>query len=398
VLGLNSLASRGRRVKLPHRATRRPGNPDTGHVATKAREAIRQSRRDRINGSGGEGDDRNFLSCLVGGKRSPLPIDFGRNAGVNCQSRDTSGFRAINARQKIHLREEHMLGRALGGIAAIAMSSWFSVAQAQDIKLYAFSSGALTIGKGILQNLAPVEPPIQIPVGFFVIKHPKGNVLFDTGNNDRIIKDPSYWGASFTALKPVNTPDVAIDTQLGKIDLKPDDIKYVVASHLHLDHGGNVGKFPNSTIVVQKDEIQNAFWPKAGTGGPYMIGDVLPLRAENKDYPNAVKMLQLEGDLDLFGDGTLMVKRWVGHTPGSQMMTVRLKNTGLIILTGDNVYFRENVEKSLPPNIVLAYNPSGILAAYEWIRHVMATEKADFFTAHDPDAFKAMKKAPEFYD
>jgi glyoxylase-like metal-dependent hydrolase (beta-lactamase superfamily II) len=223
-------------------------------------------------------------------------------------------------------------------------------------------------------------------------------VLFDTGNNDRIIKDPSYWGASFTALKPVNTPDVAIDTQLGKIDLKPDDIKYVVASHLHLDHGGNVGKFPNSTIVVQKDEIQNAFWPKAGTGGPYMIGDVLPLRAENKDYPNAVKMLQLEGDLDLFGDGTLMVKRWVGHTPGSQMMTVRLKNTGLIILTGDNVYFRENVEKSLPPNIVLAYNPSGILAAYEWIRYVMATEKADFFTAHDPDAFKAMKKAPEFYD
>jgi N-acyl homoserine lactone hydrolase len=297
-----------------------------------------------------------------------------------------------------HPREEHMLGRALGGIAAIAMSSWFSVAQAQDIKLYAFSSGALTIGKGILQNLAPVEPPIQIPVGFFVIKHPKGNVLFDTGNNDRIITDPSYWGASFNALKPVNTPDVAIDTQLGKIGLKPDDIKYVVVSHLHLDHGGNVGKFPNSTIVVQKDEIQNAFWPKAGTGGPYMIGDVLPLRAENKDYPNAVKMLQLEGDLDLFGDGTLMVKRWVGHTPGSQMMTVRLKNTGLIILTGDNVYFRENVEKSLPPNIVLAYNPSGILAAYEWIRHVMATEKADFFTAHDPDAFKAMKKAPEFYD
>ncbi|MEH2500383.1 glyoxylase-like metal-dependent hydrolase (beta-lactamase superfamily II) [Bradyrhizobium sp. AZCC 1678] len=359
--------------------------------------AIRQSRRDRINGGEGERSELFELPCRR--QAQPFPIDFGRIAGVNCQSRDTSGFRAINARQKIRPpREEHMLGRALGGIAAIAMSSWFSVAQAQDIKLYAFSSGALTIGKGILQNLAPVEPPIQIPVGFFVIKHPKGNVLFDTGNNDRIITDPSYWGASFNALKPVNTPDVAIDTQLGKIGLKPDDIKYVVVSHLHLDHGGNVGKFPNSTIVVQKDEIQNAFWPKAGTGGPYMIDDFLPLRAANKDYPNAVKMLQLEGDLDLFGDGTLMVKRWVAHTPGSQMMTVRLKNTGLIILTGDNVYFRENVEKNLPPNIVLAYNPSGILTAYEWIRHLMATEKADFFTAHDPDAFKALKKAPEFYD
>src|SRR3546814_14709881 len=83
-------------------------------------------------------------------------------------------------------------------------------------------------------------------------------------------------------------------------------------------------------------------------------------------------MIQLEGDLDLFGDGTMIVKRWVAHTPGSQMMTVRLKNTGLIVLTGDNVYFRENVDKSLPPNIVLAYNPTGFFTAYEWIRHLQA--------------------------
>ena len=192
-----------------------------------------------------------------------------------------------------------MFRKALAGFAAIALGGFHAVsAQAQDVKLYAFSSGALTIGKGILQNLAATEPPIKIPVGFYVIKHPKGNVLFDTGNNDLIIKDPSYWGASFEALKPVNTADVAIDVQLQKIGLKPDDIKYVVVSHLHLDHGGNVGKFPNSTVVVQKDEIRNAFWPEAGTGGPYIIGDVLPLRAPGSDYPNKGKMLQLTGDLD----------------------------------------------------------------------------------------------------
>jgi N-acyl homoserine lactone hydrolase len=287
---------------------------------------------------------------------------------------------------------------AMALIALFVGATFSSAPMAQDMKLYVFSSGALTIGKGALVNNAPNEPPIQVPVGFYVIRHPKGNVLFDTGNNDKIIKDPSYWGQAFKDLKPVNTPDVAIDAQLEKIGLKPDDIKYVVVSHMHLDHGGNVGKFPNSTIVVQRDEIQNAFWPRPGTGGPYMIGDVMPLRSPNTDYPNAQKMLQLEGDLDLFSDGTMVVKRWVGHTPGSQMMTVRLKNTGLVILTGDNVYFRENVEKSIPPNVVLAYNPSGILSAYEWIRTQMATEKADFFTAHDPDAFKAMKKAPAFYD
>ena len=76
------------------------------------------------------------------------------------------------------------------------------------------------------------------------------------------------------------------------------------------------------------------------------------------------------------------------------MMIVRLPKTGTIILTGDNVYFRENVEKHIPPNLVLAYDPAGIMKAYDWIRYMMATEGADFFTAHDPDAFKAMKKAP----
>ena len=292
-----------------------------------------------------------------------------------------------------------MIRRLMIGMTAFVSAATLSVvSQAQDLKLYAFSSGALTIGKGLLLNTASMTDIIQVPVGFYVIKHPKGNVLFDTGNNDKIITDPSYWGEAFKALKPVNTPDVAIDVQLQKIGLKPDDITFVVPSHMHLDHGGNVGKFLKSTIVLQKDEILNAFWPAPGTGGPYMIGDILPLRSANTDMPNTAKMMQLNGDMDLFGDGTVVVKRWVGHTPGSQMMTVKLKNKGLTILTGDNAYFRENVEKNVPPNIVLAYSPSGMLSAYEWIRYQMAAEKADFFTAHDPDAFKAMKKAPEFYD
>ncbi|HEY7491815.1 MAG TPA: N-acyl homoserine lactonase family protein [Candidatus Tectomicrobia bacterium] len=268
----------------------------------------------------------------------------------------------------------------------------------QGMKMYVFSSGALTIGKNILQNLGPTDT-IQVPVGFFVIMHPKGNVLFDTGNNDKILTDPSYWGPFFKALNPVVTPDIAIDAQLGKIGLKPDDIKYVVVGHLHLDHGGNVGKFPNATLVVQKDEIRNAFWPEPGTAGPYIPGDVAPLRsALGEAMPNKGKMVQLTGDMDIFGDGSVVVKRWVGHTPGSQMLLVRLPKTGPIILTSDNVYFRENVEKNILPNVSLAYDPAGILGAYEWIRYMQATEKADFFTAHDPDAFKALKKPPEFYE
>jgi N-acyl homoserine lactone hydrolase len=286
-------------------------------------------------------------------------------------------------------------------LTALLMAITAAVARAQSpqgMKLYVFSSGALTIGKHILQNLGS-QDTIKVPVGFFAVMHPKGNVLFDTGNNDKIITDPSYWGPFFKSLNPINTPDTAIDAQLGKIGLKPDDITYVVVGHLHLDHGGNVGKFPNSTLIVQKDEIRNAFWPEPGTAGPYIPGDVAPLRSDfGEPMPNKYKMIQLHGDMDLFGDGSVVVKRWVGHTPGSQMLVVRLPKTGTIILTSDNVYFRENVEKNILPNVTLAYDPAGILRAYEWIRYLQATEKADFFTAHDPDAFQALKKPPEYYD
>jgi len=267
------------------------------------------------------------------------------------------------------------------------------------MKLYVLNSGSLKLGKGLLQNFAPMEPKIEIPVGMFVVKHPKGNVLFDTGSNDKLITDLSYWGKYADVFEPMMTPDISIEAQLGKIGLKPDDIRYVVVSHMHLDHGGNVGKFPNSTVVIQNDEIDFAFFPDEPFAGAYIQGDVLALRAGlGSQRPNAMNMIRLDGDFDLFGDGSVMVKRSVGHTKGTQMLMVRLPKTGPIILTSDAAYFRDNVEKSLPPNLALAYDPAGIMRGYEWIRFMMASEGANFFTSHDPDGWKTLKHAPEFYE
>lgn len=293
--------------------------------------------------------------------------------------------------------------RVLAGAAiALLLIGVIPVAHAQSpagMRVYAFSSGALTVPKSFLQAGAP-STPMQVPVGFYVVRHPKGNVLFDTGNNDRIITEPNYWPAAFIqGLNPVRTPDVAIDVQLQKIGLKPDDIKYVVVGHMHLDHAGNVGKFPKSTLVVQKDEIRNAFWGEPGTAQNYIPGDFMMLRNDPGEMlPNRFPMIQLNGDLDLFADNSVVVKRWVGHTPGSQMMIVRLPKTGTVILTSDSVYFAENVTKNLLPDVSLAYDPAGIMAAYQWIREMQAREGATFFTAHDADAWKTMKKAPDYLE
>ena len=267
------------------------------------------------------------------------------------------------------------------------------------MQLYAFSSGSMMLGKGFLQNFAPMDPKIQIPIGFFVIKHPKGNVLFDTGNNDKLITDSTYWGKLAAVFEAKMTPEDAIDVQLAKIGLKPDDIKYVVVSHMHLDHGGNVAKFPNSTLIIQDDELSFAMFPDEPFAGGYIPGDAQVLRAPvGSSKPSLMNMIRLEGDYDIFGDGSIVVHRSRGHTKGSQMLLVRLPQTGATILTADAVYFRENIEKNLMPNLVLAYDPAGIAKGYDWVRRMMATENANFFTAHDPDAYKAMKKAPAFYE
>jgi len=218
------------------------------------------------------------------------------------------------------------------------------------MQLYVFSSGRLHLDKSIIQNGSSGK--IEVPVAFFLIKHPKGNVLFDCGNNDKLITDPSYWGPLTAALDPERTPDIAIDTQLNKIGIKPADVKFVVLGHLHLDHAGNVGKFPDSTIVYQRDEIINAFWPKPGLAGPYITSDFSMLRSDlGQPMPAKVKTIELSGDLDLFGDGSIYIHRAVSHTPGSQLMVVRLPKTGLVVLTSDVIYLKENLDKNLLPSM-----------------------------------------------
>ncbi|MBV9756885.1 MAG: N-acyl homoserine lactonase family protein [Alphaproteobacteria bacterium] len=292
----------------------------------------------------------------------------------------------------------------LGTIACAAMGwAWSAAAESpQGMKLYIFSSGWLNIDKSALQaGAAPGK--IDIPVAFFLIHHPKGNVLFDTGNNDRVITDPTYWGPMEAMLEnPSNhsrDPSVAIDAQLEKAGFKTSDINYVVLGHMHLDHAGNVSKFPTATIVYQRDEIINAFWPKPGFAGPYITTDLAPLRSKvGSNLPNAQKVIELDGDLDLFGDGSIIVHRNVGHTPGSEMALVRLPKTGPVVLTSDTCYLPENLAKDLLPSIGLAYDPAGILRGYQWIKHLRDAEGADVLMAHDAEGFKQHKHSPEYYE
>jgi glyoxylase-like metal-dependent hydrolase (beta-lactamase superfamily II) len=293
------------------------------------------------------------------------------------------------------------LAKSLGALAIAAgvMGTTAAIAAdpPKDMKLYVFTSGGLTLDKSIIQNGSSGK--VTIPVGFFLIRHPKGDVLFDCGNNDKIITDPDYWGPFVKALDPGRSPDIAIDAQLGKINVKPSDIKYVVLGHFHVDHAGNVGKFLDSTFVYQRSEIKNAFWPAPGYATFFITKDFEMFRnGVGGGMPNKVKAIELEGDLDLFGDHSVYIHASSSHTPGSQILVVRLPKTGTVVLTSDAVYLQENLDKNILPSIGSVYDPVGMLDAYAWVKRVRDVEGADIIYAHDPDVFKAHKHSPEYYE
>jgi glyoxylase-like metal-dependent hydrolase (beta-lactamase superfamily II) len=259
------------------------------------------------------------------------------------------------------------------------------------MRLYVFTSGSLGgFPKAALQ-IGGQGNIDWAPVSFYVIKHPKGNVIFDTGNNDKTIANPDgWWGPLAKGFGLKMTKDDAMAAQLAKIGLKTSDIKYVVTGHMHLDHGGNISQFPNATHVVQDDEMKAAWWPDVGYSIYYIPGDF----ADSKNY----KMIRLHGDFDLFRDGSFQIIRAPGHTPGSQFAVVRLPKTGSVILTSDVVYLKESLEKNLIPPIPGTWNPMGMYEGYAKIRHIRDVENAQIFYGHDPEVFKATKKAPDFYE
>lgn len=114
--------------------------------------------------------------------------------------------------------------------------------------------------------------------------------------------------------------------------------------------------------------------------------------------PSKYKVIELDGDLDLFGDHSIYIHRAVSHTAGSQIMVVRLPKTGTVVLTSDAVYLQENLDKNILPSIGSVYDPVGMLDAYAWVKRVRDVEGADIIYAHDPDVFKAHKHSPEYYE
>ncbi len=253
-------------------------------------------------------------------------------------------------------------------------------------KIFWTASGLL--GPFSILDVLPTYPKdqdreVMMPVNMYIIDHPKGLVLFDTGNNVAISDGncKSHWTSWICDnLQPSQTRAEVIDKLLEKVGYSVGDVKIVITSHSHLDHIGNIEMFPDAIHVIQKKELYQAWWPeKFQRGGAHVMADY--------DDARDFTYFELDGDYDLFGDGSTVVISTPGHTLGHQSVKVQLAETGTVLLTQDAVWVEENLE-GYPAGLnysILDYNKS-----VERIKMIRDIENAQLWLGHSMKQYEKM--------
>lgn len=253
------------------------------------------------------------------------------------------------------------------------------------MKMYLMSCGRLRSRKSIYVPVADENEYVDSPMPVFLITHPRGNVLFDTGPNPEMFEDAkAVLGGLAKVFQPVGDWESGVVFQLKKTGLTPDDVQYVVNSHLHFDHAGGNRFFPKATFIVSSKEVECARRPELQGRG-----------YSKRDWDLDLSYREVEGMYDVFDDGRLVVLPLPGHTPGHQGLLVRLDNDGPFILPGDSVPFRENFEKRLLARTNLEDQQA--LATIDVLQDMVHKEKARLIYSHDADYWDTLNTAPQYY-
>jgi N-acyl homoserine lactone hydrolase len=257
-------------------------------------------------------------------------------------------------------------------------------------KLYRIDCGrSLANDESVWTPGQNIRSEIEFSSTCWLIKHGKDWLLWDTGVPESSLGDPRGWSTLPNLI--VYHLDKSLTAQLSKIGLRPDDIGRVAISHTHGDHIGNLGLFPNSTIVMQRAEFD---WIYSSDGPNDNVNQLMALARRLLGTPKKLQLV--EGDTDVFGDGSVTLISTPGHTPGHQSLLVHLKKTGFIVLSGDVVHLKGNFENNIVPS--LNTSKSASRTSMERVRHLIGAYKATLFINHDKAQADTLKLLPEFYD
>lgn len=259
------------------------------------------------------------------------------------------------------------------GAGALALAGLMIPAQAApDMSLTRFECGTpqapVPINPRFSDTFAYGDLKLQFVYSCYLIKHGDEYLLWDTGH---------------AMTTPNVAPKVSLVDLLAKLELKPDDIKYVGISHYHGDHTGQVNSFPKATLLIGQREWDAISSPKPAEGVNFKPFETW-LKGESKVEP-------LPNDKDVFGDGSVIILATPGHTPGHRSLLVKLPQKGAVLITGDAVHFRENYDTDGAPSF--NYDRAQTLASLARLKKIAANLNATVIIQHDA---RDVEKLPAF--
>ncbi len=246
-------------------------------------------------------------------------------------------------------------------------------------ELFAFTCGQLTIPHGFL--IAGAKGKLRVPVPAYLIVHPRGRVLFDSGLHLALQHDAAAHmgerGMRGTSFHFAAGEEVG--ARLAAIARAPESITHVVNSHLHYDHCGGNAQLANADVLVQRREWEHA----------RALPDDDPAY-RRREFDTGQRLKLLDGEHDVFGDGAVTCFPSHGHTPGHQSLRVRTAQ-GEFVLCGDACYLRESLERLALPGVV--HDRDAALAALQRFQ-AMAAAGAHVMVGHDPAFWASVPQAP----
>ena len=252
------------------------------------------------------------------------------------------------------------------------------------INVYALCTGLIELDRAsMVSDLTPGQP-WTVPVLSFLVSHPRGTLLFDTGVHCQARLDP------LARLGPERIKRLTVKSregddvvpQLASLGLEPDGVRFVANSHLHFDHCGGNEFFPRATFLVQRAELEAARRP----------GFVPSYSPSPLDFDHPLDYRMLDGEHDVFGDGKVVLLPTYGHTPGHQSLLVRAGKQAQIVAASDACYTRENMDRDVLPKIL--WNPSVMSESLATLRKLRDQAGATMFYGHDPAQWETMPRTP----
>lgn len=213
----------------------------------------------------------------------------------------------------------------------------------------------------------------RIPVGAFLVEHPAGAVLFDTGMHPELEHDTSRMRATAAMFQVEQSPAWTVAGQLERVGVAPEDVAVAVVSHLHFDHCGGLGQLPAARVVVQRAE-----WDAAFDEGMVELGVFNP-----DDFDLGHDRQVADGEVDLFGDGRLRVLPTAGHTAGHQSLLV----DGTTLLVGDACYCQLALDRDAPSPF--AADVDAQRRVFAQLRELQAAGTRLVYS-HDPDQWAGL--------